>query len=54
MPTPAPRRSPASRALTRAGAVVGALAMGILLAALALGLALDGSFAAFDAHDETR
>ncbi|MDQ0745383.1 hypothetical protein QFZ62_002691 [Clavibacter sp. B3I6] len=43
MPTPAARPRLLECALTRAGRVVGGLAMGILLAVLALGLALDGS-----------
>jgi hypothetical protein len=43
VPIPTARRRFLEGALTRAGRVVGGLAMGILLAVLALGLALDGS-----------
>jgi hypothetical protein len=54
MPFPSPRRSRASRTLARTRAVIGALAMGILLAVLTLGLSLDGAIDAFDVRDETR
>ena len=51
MPTPGARRALPSRLLTRAGHVLASLAMGILLAVLALGLALDGSLRRLDERD---
>ncbi|MFT2753959.1 hypothetical protein [Clavibacter sp. Sh2088] len=51
MPAPAAARSGAGRAFTRAGHVLSSIAMGLLLAVLALGLALDGSLRRLDEHD---
>jgi hypothetical protein len=51
MPAPVAARSGAGRAVTRAGHVLSSLAMGILLAVLTLGLALDGSLWRLDEDD---
>jgi len=50
MPAPAAARSGAGRAVTHAGHVLASLAMGILLAVLMLGLALDGAIPTRDAR----
>ncbi|KDP92367.1 MULTISPECIES: hypothetical protein [Clavibacter] len=51
MPAAPAARSGGVRAVTRAGHVLTSLAMGILLAVMMLGLALDGSLRRLDERD---
>ncbi|MBM7411583.1 hypothetical protein JOE38_001406 [Clavibacter michiganensis] len=51
MPAAPAARSGGVRAVTRAGHVLASVVMGILLAVLTLGLALDGSLRGLDDRD---
>ncbi|MDO4135897.1 hypothetical protein [Clavibacter michiganensis] len=51
MPAAPAARSGGVRAVTRLADLLGAVAMGVLLAALVLGLALDGSLRDLDDRD---
>jgi hypothetical protein len=51
MPAAPAARSGVVRAVTRLADLLGAVAMGILLAVMMMGLALDGSLRRLDEHD---